>query len=461
MPTEILNDESTSPKAGYSHLFNRFRLNALSYSYAQLVTLLAQLALIPFFLEHWGIDQYADWLVLTSIPTMLTILDLGVSQASASRATMLAGKQDTQGIRRSWQTGTAFTLSVSIALFLLSCIAAQELKWTEILELKHLKDEQAAAIFVLISAYFVIHMLGGPLDGWFRVIDRTATGAFLLANRRVIDILVSIGTLIAGGDALQLATHMLIAQALAFSSIVIIAKRISPWPILGLSEASWSELRTIWRPAISYTGFPIAQTITLQGGLQILNQISSPSVVVGFMMARTFMRLTIQLGTVANNALKPEISRLAGRGTNKQAKQFTYRATAYLLIICSTAYLLQILIGPQLINWWSHNQVQVSRPNLALIGIHTLLNVSWFIPAAYLMAINKHNSTAIVYCASSALALAVWILAIDWLSPLTGASLLLALPETIVLIFIILKPKGTTTSHNKNNSQTTQAAGTP
>lgn len=35
-------------------LFSRFRLNVFSYGYAQIVTLCAQLVLVPFFLKYWG-----------------------------------------------------------------------------------------------------------------------------------------------------------------------------------------------------------------------------------------------------------------------------------------------------------------------------------------------------------------------------------------------------------------------
>lgn len=58
-------------------LSRRFRLNVLSYGYTQLVTLAAQLVLVPFFLHAWGTGRYADWLVLTGIPSMLSLLDLG------------------------------------------------------------------------------------------------------------------------------------------------------------------------------------------------------------------------------------------------------------------------------------------------------------------------------------------------------------------------------------------------
>ena len=64
------------------------------------------------------------------------------------------------------------------------------------------------------------------------------------------------------------------------------------------------------------------------------NQIAGPAVVVGYTMARTLMRLIIQLGITCSNALTPEISRLAGRGEFEQARRFTQRASSLVLGLC-------------------------------------------------------------------------------------------------------------------------------
>lgn len=431
------NTGNKQSPASERSLFRRFRLNAISYGYAQVVTLLAQLVLVPFFLKCWGAEHYADWLVLTGIPTILTLLDLGVAQASNSRASMLSGANDARGVCRSLQTALVFTLCVSAIILLLAVTVGQKLNWIDILGLSSFEQKQASTIMLIMSAYLCINLLGGPLDGWFKAIDHTAIGAFLLSNRRVVDILISIVVLVSGGSAVQLATAMLIGQVIILACLIMIVCRLSPWPVLDLTQASWAELRSIWRPAIAYAGFPLAQVITLQGGLQILNQVASPTMVVGFTMARTMMRLIIQLGVVSNNALKPEISRLAGRGEIDQARLFTLRATVWALILSSLAYLCAVIIGPELISWWGHGKVQIERGDLALIGFHTILNVAWFIPAALLIALNRHVSTAWLYGGSSVFSLLLCIGLAQLISPLIAVSILLALPELVVLLFTL------------------------
>lgn len=423
---------ATSPTPS---LLKRLRLNTVSYGYTQIVTIAAQLLLVPFFLKYWGTEKYADWLILTGIPTLLTLLDMGVSQASANKATVLAGSGDKEGARRSMQTALAFSLAICTIIITITLTITPAVNWNSLLNLKSLSNGESRQIILMMSLYLCTSVLGGPLDGWYRTIDRTATGAFLLANRRMADILISITILLSGGSPTDLALALLITQLIALSILTLIAQKLSPWPILGLKNASFLELKSIYKPALAYASFPLAQLVTLQGGLQILNQVAPPQVVVGYVMARTLMRMIIQLGTVINNALKPEISRQAGKGNLLETQKLTLKITRWILSVCVLAYLFLVIAGPYFISFWGHGKVHVQSMELSLIGLHTLANVAWFIPAAILIATNKHIKLALVYSSSSIASLCIWIVFSKNIDPIVGAAMILTIPELATAIF--------------------------
>jgi O-antigen/teichoic acid export membrane protein len=148
------------------------------------------------------------------------------------------------------------------------------------------------------------------------------------------------------------------------------------------------------------------------------------------------MRLIIQLGVVSNNALKPEISRMVGRGEALSARRFTSIASMVVLALCCVAYAVAVALGPRIVLWWGDGKVVVGHAELAMIGVHALLNVAWFTPAAYLIATNRHTSTAVIYAIASGAALLIWGVLSSSMSPIAGASLLLAVPELAVAIFM-------------------------
>lgn len=209
----------------------------------------------------------------------------------------------------------------------------------------------------------------------------------------------------------------------------------------GVSHSSMKEFKQIFKPAIAYVSIPFSQMITLQGGVQLINQLSDAKTIVAYSMSRTLMRLIIQLGIVTSNALKPELSRLIGSGLLHDAQEFTYKISRNIKIIASVMYVSLLIIGPYLIELWSHGSVYLSRIELSIIGVHALVNVFWFVPATQLLAANKHKEIAFLYLLSSFFAILIWVVLKNNIPPFLGACFLLAFPEIIVFLFFYAKPK--------------------
>jgi O-antigen/teichoic acid export membrane protein len=407
----------------------RLIVNAIGYGYGQLITVAVQLGLVPFFLRYWGTEPYADWLVLTSVPLTLTLLDLGVSQALASAATVSAGAGCLVDVRRCIQTALAFTLALCATLLLLATFAVPAISWKSLLQLESMTGDAAEQVVLLMTAYLCIGLLGGPLDAWFRAIDRTAEGAFALANRRAIDLLLSIAVLASGGGAVALAKTLLCGQVVSVTALYVLACHWSPIRILGLRYASLPLFRATFRPAVAYAGFPLAQVATLQGGLQLLNQAASPAVVVAFAMTRSLTRLVMQVGVVLSNASKPEISRLIGQQRPAEAHRLVSRTAKTAKIISTAFFGLIIIIGPFIADVWSGGKVEIASHEFALVGAHAIANVYWFVAAAALMARNAHAPVSTAYGVASVVALAMWASLLSDIPPILGASIVLLLPE--------------------------------
>ncbi|EWS66206.1 hypothetical protein Y695_00528 [Hydrogenophaga sp. T4] len=371
---------------------------------------------------------------------MLSLLDLGVAQASSSRATMSAAASNFGGARDSLQTASAFSIAICLLVLIISSMAPT-VDWVNLLGLNVITQGDAIIVVILMAGYLCINLLNGPLAGWYRAMDRTALGTFLQGNRRALDVVVSITVLASGGGAIELAAAMLCGQILSLITITLLAIRISPWSAFGLKNASWLELKSVWAPAMGSAAIPVAQVITLQGGVQILNQVVGPQTVVAFTMARTLMRLIIQLGIVANKALVPEISRLAGTGAMEEARRFTIRAALLLTSICMAGYLITIALGGNIIHWWSNGQIQSYASELALIGMHAVLNPIWFILAALLISTNRHSSIGGVYLLANIFATTGWLIFAKTINPILGASLAMAIPEVVAIIALSLKLK--------------------
>ena len=405
------------------------------------MTLVTQLIQIPFFLKYWGKESYGDWIVLTGLPMMLVLLDLGVAQASANRATVWAGANKWVEVRCSLQTSFAFTYLLGMLIVALSIFLNQYVAWSELLKLSTIAEADSGRVIFYMCIYLSLSLVGGPIDAWFRVIDKAPLGAFLISNRRLIDVGVSIILLIIGATMVQIAISLAITTLISTIALIFIAKHYSSLPLFGIKNASWNEFRSILKPSLAYASIPLSQTMTLQGSVQILNQLAGAPVVVSYVMARTLMRLIIQFGVVANNALKPEISRMAGQDKMKSAYEFTLKISKILIFLSICAYIAIVFCGSWIVQMWSGGVVNIDKYNLAAIGMHAVLNLSWFVPAALLIAINRNNSISVAYVLTSAGALILWIFYPAVFAPVIAASFLMAFPELVVTIIFWSKFK--------------------
>lgn len=415
--------------------------NMLGYGYSQIVSLVGQLALVPFFLHFWGTGQYANWIVITGIPSMLTLLDFGVSQTSATRATLYASKGEWPAVTRVIQTTLVFSLCISLFVACAAAVSTVAIDWASLLNLKIIDNGAACQIILAMALYFGVGLTGNVLDGWFRAIDRTAVGAFLLANRRMLDILTSIVVLVAGGGPVAMAVAMLVTQAIALVVLTGVAVRWTPFRLLGIRQSSREEFRIMWRPALGHLGLPIAQVITLQGSVQFLAQIAPASVLVTFTMCRTLMRIVLQIGSISNLALRPILSREIGTGGTDGAEKLVRIMSLLTLAVSLCAYFVLAGLGPMIVTAWSHGKIQVDHLMLLMIGLHGVLYVAWFVPASYRIAGNTHGSIAAVYASASLLSLALWLATHTLMSPMAGASLLLAAPELVAFVYLTLSQR--------------------
>ena len=430
-------------------MHKRFTANFIAFGYGQIVSLAVQFATVPFFLHVWGTERYTEWLVLSGIPVMLGLLDFGVAHATASKATMLAGKENVHGVRVSLQTGMLFSLATAILIMACVLCAERLFEWASLLKLSSLTNAEAQTVLLFLAGHLCVGMFSGPLTAWFMAINHTAWGVFLLANRRMMDVVVTVAALSTGANALQLAGAMLTSQALFVALVTLYAIRRSPWPIIGFRHASWTELRSILKPSISHAGITSGQAFMLQAGLQFLNQVAPASTVVLYSMGRTLMRVVLQIGATSERALRPELSRLKGSGGHAAAKLLQRRIITLSLAVSFVAYSVLVALGPSIMKIWSSSEVVATHWELAALGAHALLNTLWIVPGSMLLATNRHGPVAFSYLLGCVVAVIFLYFTSTAIAKISTAALFLCLPEIFAILRIActaaldqLKPSG-------------------
>jgi O-antigen/teichoic acid export membrane protein len=416
-------------------LLVRFGKNGFIQIYTQFLTLAIQLVQVPLFIKFWGEGLYAEWIVLTGLPSMLLLLDFGVAQASASKATMEAAGGEWHEARISINTSQMFTTTLGVILVVGALLFSRFFSSTDTLGLKLIGDGQSVIILTLSVAYLALNLQGGVIDAVFRTLGKAAIGSMLNANRRLMDLFVTVVCVCLGAGVVELSVSIFIGQVIYLLAIVVIVKRIDRHGLMGYRSASFTEFRGILKPSLAYMGFPLSQMLTTQGAVQMLNLIGAVWLVIPFTMTRTLVRTIIQIAVVISNSLKPELSWLIGSGQKLEAKKFTQKMSLIASSFAMLWYGILVIIGPRVINVWGHGEISVTHMMVLLIGIHALVNVFWFVSAAYKTAGNAHTTLSVVYAASSILGMAAWYVLRNDVEPYICVCLMMLLPELVAWIY--------------------------
>lgn len=420
-----------------SSLRNKIFRNLSGYGYSQGATIVAQIVVVPFFLAAWGVRQYGEWLVLTSIPMFLTLMELGVAQASATRASLASGSKDLPAIRRILDTAMAFSVITSITVAALGSTLAISLPWSKWLNLSDIDSKSASIIFICMSFYLAGNFLAGPVSAWMKAMDRTALAAVWMANRRVAEIIVTAVTLCLGANPTTLAACLMLTSFATLIACYTIALRHSTVGAMTLRYASRIEFRIVFWPAISFMAMPLAQVITLQGSVQLLNALSGGVAVASFSMARTMVRLLMQVGIVFNNAMRPEVSRLMGQGNVSAARRLVEKGSIIATLLVLAGLISVGIAGPKALEIWSRGNVTLPSSLLILLALHAVVNVIWYVPSTLIFAKNSHSSISWYYMILSVSALALWWLCSPLTTPMFGAAIMMLIPEALMLCLLL------------------------
>ena len=420
-----------------SSLRNKIFRNLSGYGYSQGATIVAQIVVVPFFLAAWGVRLYGEWLVLTSIPMFLALMELGVAQASATRASLASGSKDITAIRRILDTAMAFSVVTSITVATLGTILATSIPWSKWLNLSDIDPSAASVIFIYMSFYLAGNFLAAPVSAWMKAMDRTALAAVWMANRRVAEIIVTAVTLYLGASPTTLAIFLMLTSFVTLITCYAIALRHSTSGAMTMRYASRKEFRIVFWPAVSFMAMPLAQVITLQGSVQLLNALSGGIAVASFSMARTMVRLLMQVGVVFNSAMRPEISRLMGQGKVLAARSVVKKGTIVASLLVLTGLLGVGLVGPKALEIWSHGNVILPASFLILLALHAVVNVIWYVPSTLIFAKNGHSSISWYYMTLSIIALTLWWLNSSLTTPMIGAAIMMLIPETLMLCLLL------------------------
>nr|WP_315197801.1 hypothetical protein [uncultured Aquabacterium sp.] len=357
-------------------------------AFGQAVVIVIQIFSLPLFLKQWDTATYGTWLLLSAMPSYLAMTDLGMVATAGNRMTMALGHGDKVEANRLFHSAFMFVLAMTGGAVLLSVPVALFAPFDSLQS-----ADQRMAICLLILGVLVAQF-GGLSDAIFRATGRFAQAVMLGNVLRLLEWGGMMAGLYMAGTFTAVALGGLLVRVACTAVLVGVSAQGSHGLTWHWRHASMDEIKSLFKPALSFMVFPLSSALSLQGITLLVGHFFGPAVVAIFNSYRTIARVAVQATSILSNAVWGEFSFLFGKG-GAAAVRPIYRRSLMLGAAGSAALsLILYFAAPLLLELWSHGQIPFQAwPMLILLGYAAIAG-TWHVPRVLLLSTNQHIGLA-------------------------------------------------------------------
>jgi O-antigen/teichoic acid export membrane protein len=402
-----------------------------------IVTMGIQLLNVPLYLSFWGADLYGEWLILSAMPSYLSMSDVGFGTVAGNDMMMKAAAGDRAGAAEVFRSCTVLVVGISFLLLALVAIGILILPFEHWLNLTQITGWQARQVLLLLSLDAVLCIQPSLILNGFKAANQFAFGTLLVNIMRAVEGGLALAILCLHGRPVHIALSMVCVRIAGTILMALMMLRVAPWLSFSPRGTNMRAIRALTAPAFAFMTFPLANAASIQGMTIVLGIVSGPIAVASFGPIRTLSRGLLLIVETIKNSIWPELSYAIGCQDwvlGRKIFRIAMQISVYLSLIGG---LTMAALGPWIFAKWTHGRVAFSMPTFLFLLVSLFFYSVWNTSSVALTAANKHERLAVGLLVSTFLSLAVAFPMVKWLG-LPGAPLAQILIVDIPMTIFVL-----------------------
>lgn len=419
-------------------LRKRLTVNFAANIFALATQTLVQIVSVPLFLFFWSKELYGEWILISAIPTYLSLAEAGFATTAGNEIGMAVATGNLERARCSLHTAWGFLAAICIPLLALAFGASFAIPWSRWLKLSVPEAAEICWVIFLLSAYTLAGLVFNVLGAVYRVTYKVPRFGFLMYTGRLVE-LGAIAVSVAISQSMVFLASIMLATRVATVLIVYLDSRhFSPTLNLGLAAFSMEELKRTWRPSVLFMCTALGNALYFQGLTLLVGNRMGVSSVVVFNTTRTLTRTIVQFVTVIKHSAWVEFPYLFGAGDLARARRLNGLALEVSWVTSATLAMAVYFVAPWIMALWTHDVVEIDRALLAILLLSAVLNTVWFVPSGLLQGVNRHEGFALRYLLATSASLIVGALLVRPLG-LAGVAWSMVVCEILLVPYVIEK----------------------
>lgn len=357
-------------------------------AFGQAVVIVIQVFSLPLFLKQWDTATYGVWLLLSAMPSYLSMTDVGMVATAGNRMTMAMGHGDRQEANRLFHSAFMFVVCVvAVALAIAIPMAL-------FMPLNGIGNWDQRVAVCALTVGVLIAQFGGLADAIFRATGRFALAVMLGNVLRLLEWGGMMAGLFLDGSFSAVAMGGLVVRIACTVVLVLVSRAGGHGLTWHWRYASMDEIKALFKPALSFMVFPLSSALSLQGITLLVGHFFGPAVVAVFNSYRTIARVAVQATSILANAVWGEFSYLFGQGGTAAVRPIYARS--FMFGVLGSAGLSTVLYfaAPLLLRVWSHGHIAFYAGPMLILLAYAAVAGTWHVPRVLLLSTNQHIGLA-------------------------------------------------------------------
>jgi O-antigen/teichoic acid export membrane protein len=373
--------------------------NFAANSFGMGVNFLNQIAMVPLFITHWGIDKYADWILITAFSSFFAMTDMGLNRASNNEFVIKYQQKDYSTCIKLQTNSFLFVLSVFAAFMVVAIFISLVWGFKGLLGIKVFSEMESSVAFILLLSEVFLTMYGRVYHGVLRATSRTHV-AIIIDNvvRLAVLVILFFGIFF----KVDLITLLILYLSPTVAGILFKHYYSSRIFAVKLSYQNFDSkvFKSLMKPSLAFMMFPLGQAVSSQGLVFVVNTVLGPSVLVAFTTTRTLVNFLRQLMNMLSTSINPEICAAYGRKDTKTIINIYYRSLLITFASTMACIIVLLFVGEYIYHEWTKHAIMFNAAFFTGMLFVLLVSCLWGMSSVIPLATNTHGPFTIAFLIS-------------------------------------------------------------
>ena len=336
-------------------IFKNFTSLSLNHG----IVILTHLAFVPLFLSFWTLETYAEWILISTIPTILSIGQLGISSYGLNDAVILCNQNKKNKTNFVCQNIIFFTSILISACGLIILALNYIFDFQKIFDVVTVTKKELYLVIIFVFLKYLLFSLASFLTGLFRINHKFHIFIYLQSLFLVTEMLLIAFTLYWGGQILEVSFVSLINYIIVLMiSFFLIKRELTFLQVINFKNINFSYMKKIFYPSISFmTGFS-SRGLLVQGTIIYLNLFSNDTILVLYNSIRLITSGARQFINILTYSFQPEITiDYAKKNFKKISHRFKFLSKYNFYISSIIAIVLILFLKEPFLIWTRGNVI--------------------------------------------------------------------------------------------------------